>query len=116
MELRLESFCEEEAVNQVEEAAEHNDDPCSPSGASRLYSTYYGSGQSVLTVMQGDQRVRREWIGDKSALGLADTALVRIGSRISVLGTDVSGGSKIYGSTLAEAGEPRVTNWRIIHE
>ena len=51
-----------------------------------------------------------------SALGLADTALVRIGSRISVLGTDVSGGSKIYGSTLAEAGEPRVTNWRIIHE
>ncbi len=93
-----------------------NDDPCSPSGASRLYSTYYGSGQSVLTVMQGDQRVRREWIGDKSALGLADTALVRIGSRISVLGTDVSGGSKIYGSTLAEAGEPRVTNWRIIHE
>lgn len=93
-----------------------NDDPCSPSGASRLYSTYYGSGQSVLTVIEGDKRVRRQWIGDPKALGLADTALVRIGSRISVLGTDVSGGSKIYGSTLAEAGEPRVTNWRIIHE
>ena len=93
-----------------------NQDPCSPSGTSRLYSTYYGSGQSVLTILKGDQRIRRPWIGDKTALGLTDTALVRIGSRISVLGTDVSGGSKIYGSTLAEAGEPRVTNWRIIHE
>ncbi|WP_276662883.1 PilC/PilY family type IV pilus protein [Thauera aminoaromatica] len=91
-----------------------NDDPCNASGTTRLYSAYYGSGQSVLTTIVGGQRSRIEWL-DLSP-GLADVSLVRIGSRIGALGTDVSGGSKIYGSTLAESGEPRVTNWRVIHE
>ncbi len=91
-----------------------NDDPCNASGTTRLYSVYYGSGQSVLTTVVGGQRSRIEWL-DLSP-GLADTSLVRIGSSIRVLGTDVSGGSKIYGSTVAESGEPRVTNWRVIHE
>lgn len=91
-----------------------NDDPCNASGTTRLYSAYYGSGQSVLTTIVGSQRSRIEWL-DLSP-GLADVSLVRIGSRIGALGTDVSGGSKIYGSTLAESGEPRVTNWRVIHE
>ena len=91
-----------------------NDDPCNASGTTRLYSVYYGSGQSVLTTIVGGQRSRIEWL-DLSP-GLADTSLVRIGSSIRVLGTDVSGGSKIYGSTVAESGEPRVTNWRVIHE
>ena len=48
--------------------------------------------------------------------GLADTTLLRVGSSIRVLGTDVKGASKIYGSTIAESGEPRVVNWRIIRE
>lgn len=91
-----------------------NDDPCNASGTTRLYSAYYGSGQSVLTTVVGGQRSRIEWL--ELSPGLADTSLVRIGSSIRVLGTDVSGGSKIYGSTVAESGEPRVTNWRVIHE
>ena len=91
-----------------------NDDPCNASGTTRLYSAYYGSGQSVLSTVVGGQRSRIEWL--ELSPGLADTSLVRIGSSIRVLGTDVSGGSKIYGSTVAESGEPRVTNWRVIHE
>ena len=47
---------------------------------------------------------------------IADITLVRIGQSIRVLGTDVKGASKIYGSTVAESGEPRVLNWRIIRE
>ena len=91
-----------------------NDDPCNASGTTRLYSAYYGSGQSVLSTVVGGQRSRIEWM--ELSPGLADTSLVRIGSSIRVLGTDVSGGSKICGSAVAESGAPRVTNWRVIHE
>ena len=55
-------------------------------------------------------------ISEKNGGGLADTTLVRVGSSIRVLGTDVKGKSSIYGNTVSESGEPRVVNWRIIRE
>lgn len=91
-----------------------NDDPCNASGSARLYAVHYGSGQSVFYKIVDGLRTQVEWLNLDA--GLADTTLVRIGQSIRVLGTDVKGASKIYGSTVAESGEPRVLNWRIIRE
>ena len=48
--------------------------------------------------------------------GLAGITLLRVGSGIRIMGTDVTGVSKLYGSTIAESDDPRVVNWRIIRE
>ena len=91
-----------------------NSDPCSITGTARLYSVQYGTGQSVFYKIVDGLRSQTEWLNIDA--GLADTTLLRVGSSIRVLGTDVKGASKIYGSTIAESGEPRVVNWRIIRE
>jgi type IV pilus assembly protein PilY1 len=91
-----------------------NDDPCNAAGSANVYSVQYGSGQSVLYTVAEGLRSQVKWQSLKS--GLADIALVRIGSSIRILGTDVKGGSRIYGSTVSDAGEPRVVNWRVIRE
>ena len=91
-----------------------NSDPCSVTGTARLYSVQYGTGQSVFYKIVDGLRSQTEWLNIDA--GLADTTLLRVGSSIRVLGTDVKGASKIYGSTIAESGEPRVVNWRVIRE
>jgi len=92
-------------------------DPCNASVNGTLYSVHYGSGQSVLTTVnaQGLSSTIPYLAG---IAGLTDTSLVRFrtstGQSIRVLGTDVTGSSKLYGSSISEGGEPRVVNWRII--
>lgn len=94
-------------------------DPCSASVTGTLYSVHYGSGQSVLTALnaQGLSSTVPYLAGIS---GLTDTTLIRFrtstGQSIRILGTDVTGSSKLYGSSISEAGEPRVVNWRIIRE
>lgn len=92
-----------------------NDDPCNASGTARVYAVHYGNGQSVLRTLVDGLATRSRWIEVKDA-GLADTTLVRVGSSIRILGTDVKGVSRMYGSAVAEAGNPRVVNWRIIRD
>ncbi|HMV16767.1 MAG TPA: PilC/PilY family type IV pilus protein [Rhodocyclaceae bacterium] len=91
-----------------------NSDPCSPSGASRLYSVQYGSGQSVFYELVNGLRSPVAYLSIDQ--GLADITLVRYGSSIRVVGTDTKGGAKVYGNTIAESSDPRVVNWRIIRE
>lgn len=92
-----------------------NDDPCSASGTARVYAVHYGNGQSILNTRVDGLAARTKWIEVTDA-GLADTTLVRVGTSIRILGTDVKGVSRMYGSAVAEAGNPRVVNWRIIRD
>ncbi|WP_374243394.1 pilus assembly protein [Zoogloea sp.] len=92
-----------------------NDDPCNATGNAIVYAVSYGTGQSVLYKLESGLYKQVE-MTDPILGGLADTSLVRVGSSIRVLGTDVKGKSSIYGNTVSEAGEPRVVNWRIIRE
>ncbi|MBN9697095.1 MAG: hypothetical protein J0L85_14975 [Zoogloea sp.] len=92
-----------------------NDDPCNASGTARVYAVYYGNGQSILHTRVDGLAARTRWIEVTDA-GLADTTLVRVGTSIRILGTDVKGVSRMYGSAVAEAGNPRVVNWRIIRD
>ena len=59
----------------------------------------------------------------EAELARIETALEDCGAELDVepkpggiLEIEFDNGSKIYGSTVAESGEPRVTNWRVIHE
>lgn len=92
-----------------------NDDPCNASGTARVYAVHYGNGQSILSTLVDGLTARSRWIEVKEA-GLADTTLVRVGASIRILGTDLKGVSRMYGSAVAEAGHPRVVNWRIIRD
>lgn len=92
-----------------------NDDPCNAGGDATIYAVHYGTGQSVLYRLDSGL-YKQIPMSDPIIGGLADTTLVRVGSSIRVLGTDVKGKSSVYGNTVSEAGEPRVVNWRIIRE
>lgn len=92
-----------------------NDDPCNASGNAIVYAVHYGTSQSVLYKLESGLYKQIEMTAPILG-GLADTTLVRVGSSIRVLGTDVKGKSSIYGNTVSESGEPRVVNWRIIRE
>ena len=91
-----------------------NDDPCSPGGGAKLYSVQYGTGQTVLRELVAELGSPIEW--QTVDQGLAGITLLRVGSGIRIMGTDVTGASKLYGSTIAESDDPRVVNWRIIRE
>lgn len=92
-----------------------NDDPCNASGNAVVYAVHYGNAQSVLYKLESGLYKQIE-MTDPIIGGLADTTLVRVGSSIRVLGTDVKGKSSLYGSTVSESGEPRVVNWRVIRD
>lgn len=93
----------------------YNGDPCNLGGVGRVYSVNYGNAQSVLyrTTANG---TREQIPFADIASALVDITLVRVGSSIRVVGTDATGSSKFYGSTVSDSDEPRVLNWRIIRE
>lgn len=64
---------------------------------------------------RGPRGGRSRWIEVNEA-GLADTTRVRVGASIRILGTDLEGVSRMYGSAVAQAGYPRVVNGRIIRD
>ncbi|MDD3354386.1 PilC/PilY family type IV pilus protein [Zoogloea sp.] len=91
-----------------------NDDPCNPAGTSRTYSVSYGSGQSRLYELVGGLRSPAQYLS--SSKGFAGVQLIRVGNSIRIVGTTTEGAIDILDNVVAQAGDPRVVNWRIIHE
>ncbi|WP_374485668.1 pilus assembly protein [Zoogloea sp.] len=91
-----------------------NNDPCNVTGTSRTYSVSYGTGQSVLYTTVGGVGSPVQYL--EGSDGLTGMQLVRLGNRIVIVGTTAQGKLVVFEQTVAEAGDPRVVNWRIIRE
>lgn len=95
-----------------------NNDPCNVTGTSRVYSVSYGTAQTALYQITGGMSSPLQYL-DSSGLGGIGLVRVNEGNRprIRIMGTDASTGKLIsIDQTVAESGEPRVVNWRVIRE
>lgn len=92
----------------------YNNDPCNPTGSARIYSVSYGTAQSVLYTLVDTKYSTIQYATSDKAL--ADITLVKVGSSVKIIGTDVTGASKTYGTTVSGGGTPRVVNWRILRQ
>ncbi|WP_374491409.1 pilus assembly protein [Zoogloea sp.] len=92
----------------------YNNDPCNPTGSARIYSVSYGTAQSVLYTLVDTKYSTIQYATSDKAL--ADITLVKVGNSVKIIGTDVTGSSSTYGTTVSGGGTPRVVNWRILRQ
>jgi type IV pilus assembly protein PilY1 len=92
-----------------------NSDPCNVTGTSRTYSVNYGTGQSVLYTTSSSINTPVQYL-EGGSTGLTGIRLVRLGNKIVIVGTTADGKMVVFEQAVAESGDPRVVNWRIIRE